>query len=247
MKAVPKNLEVVLVRAENPVNIGQTARAMKNFGVSRLRLVQCADALCEQAMTPGWKARAILKKASLHSALDTALAKASYSVGFTTRAGKDRGNVRLFPAMVPEILGLMKTQKVQFVYGNEKNGLSNEELKKCTVAAAIPANPDYSSLNLAHAAAVSLSMIYMASLGPLPAAAGKPESFYPKPGEVEAFLKDLKKALQLLGYEKDGENNLLPRIYEDFKNFFRHSGMDKKEMHLFHSLISRTNQRVKKS
>lgn len=234
-----------MVRAENPVNIGQTARAMKNFGVSDLHLVNCADASCEEALTPGWKARAILKKASCSKNLDTALKKASFSIGFTARAGKYRSKPRPFPAMIPEILELLKNQKVQFVYGNEKNGLSNQELHKCHAAAVIPASKEYSSLNLAHAAAVTLGMVYSAAQSSS-LALGKPASFYPKPGEFDAFLKDLKETLRLLDYADNNRNDLLPRVYEQFKNFFRHAGPDKKELHLFHSLISRTNQRLRK-
>ncbi len=239
-----KNLEVVLVRAENPVNVGQAARAMKNFEVSKLRLVRCVNHTTEKSLTPGWKARAILKKAVCYKNLDSAIKKASFSVGFTARTGKYRGQVRSFPKMLSEILEHLREGKVQFVFGNEKNGLSNEELNKCHAAAFIPASKDYSSLNLSHAVVTSLSAVYSA-LPSENSAAEKPDSFYPRPGEFDAFLKELKITLELLGYQNKGGSKLLSRVEENFKNFFRRSGLDRKELHLFQSLIARARQRLK--
>lgn len=240
-----KNLEVVLVRAENPINIGQAARAMKNFGVSKLHLVQCSEHLVEEALTPGWKARFLLKKAVCHTGLDSALSGSIFNVGFTARAGKHRGKSESFPRAIPKILKFSAAQKVRLVFGNEKNGLSNEELKKCSLSVFIPTGKEYSSLNLAHAAAVSLGMLYSAAGSFQSLSSSPPSSFYPKPGEFDAFLRDWKLALELMGYQKKGGNALLERVYADFENFFRRKELDRKDLHLFHSFISRTNRRLK--
>lgn len=244
MKNRLKNLDVVLVRAENPVNIGQSARAMKNFGVSRLSLVACAPHKVEAAFTPGWKARTVLKKASCFSSLPKAILQTDFSVGFTARTGKYR-SARPWPEKIQEILSRLKQQRVALVYGNEKNGLSNAELDQCHTVVTLPAHPGYTSLNLSHAVVTSLAMLYAASLKERTLPPEKPADFHPKAGELEMFFKDLEVLLGKLGYEDKGKNLLLTRVLENFKIYFRRAGLDRRELHLFHSLTARACQRLK--
>jgi len=238
-----KNLCVVLVRAENPVNIGQSARAMKNFGVSELILVNCAPHKTPEAYTPGWKAKKILDSAKREKDLGRVTAQSSFAVGFTTRTGRRRGEARPFSEWLPQILETLPSQKAHLVFGNEKNGLSNEELEKCHAVARIPANRDYPSLNLSHAIAIACHEIFNA----LPDKAGipkKPRSAYPAPEEMEAFFSRLFETLEAAGYRKSGRADFPGRIHETMKHFFRRSGPDRRELHLFQSFLARIRQRI---
>ncbi|HNV85805.1 MAG TPA: TrmH family RNA methyltransferase [Candidatus Omnitrophota bacterium] len=238
-----KNLHVVLVRAENPVNIGQSARAMKNFGVSRLILVNCAPHKTPEAYTPGWKARDILDSAKQEEDLGRVTAQSSFSVGFTTRIGKRRGEARPFPEWLPRILDALRSKKVHLVFGNEKNGLSNEELEKCHAIAIIPANRDYSSLNLSHAVAVALYGIFSSS--PEAIRAGeKPREVYPSPGELEIFSRRLLETLEAAGYGQSERDGFVFQIHEKMQRFFRKSAPDRRELHLFQSFLSRILRRI---
>ena len=158
-----KRVQVVLVRAENPINIGQAARAMKNFGLSKLVLVRSTFHRVPEAYTPGWKARTLLDRAVVKRSLGDVIKGVSLAIGFTTRAGRRRGAPKPFVELIPQVLEMVKHQKVALVFGNEKNGLSNEELAKCHLMATIPAVKEYSSLNLSHAVAISASFLFHAT------------------------------------------------------------------------------------
>lgn len=230
-----KNLNVILVRAENPVNIGQSARAMKNFGASKLILVNCAPHKVDEAYTPGWKGRKILDAAKTPRSLKAALKGCILSIGFTTRSGTLRGESSPFQERIPQIVDMLKKGRVCFVFGNEKNGLSNEELAHCQLLARIPANPEYTSLNLSHAVAVSLSAVF-AQLNA--GKRGKEESF-PSDEEFKDFVQDLRKTLEFLGYRNFPKNKLLDNVHSKMAHYFRKTAMDKRELHLFRSFWGR--------
>ena len=238
-----KNLQVILVRPENPINIGQSARAMKNFGVGKLVLVKSAPHRVPEAYTPGWKARKILNQAKRVTSLKLAL-KGVLAVGFTARAGKRRGEPRSFAKLVPEIVEAIAHQKVALVFGNEKNGLSNDELKECHWIATIPAEREYTSLNLSHAVAIVLATIYMQ----IPKAHSlfrKPERFQSKPEEYAVLMKDLSRILRKLNYRNTSQMPMLDKVTAGFDHYFRKAGLDRRELHLFQSLVSRIRNIIK--
>ena len=238
-----KNLTVVLVRAENPVNIGQSARALKNFGVRKLILADCAPHRVPEAYTPGWKARKILDGAKRTASLESALKGQSLAIGFTARAGKRRGAPRPFSDLVPEIMEALKHQKVALVFGNEKNGLSNAEVKKCHWMATIPAVSEYTSLNLSHAVAIVLSGLYMR----LPEARHlfpKPARFYTKPEEFDDLIGDFGPILRKLGYRNTSKTTLLDQVTVGFTHYFKKSGLDRRELHLFKAFLARVRQNI---
>jgi len=239
-----KNLQVILIRAENPINIGQSARAMKNFGVNKLVLVSCTPHRVPEAYTPGWKARKILNQARRVTSLNSALKGQVLAIGFTARAGKRRGEPRSFARLVPEIVKALPHQKVALVFGNEKNGLSNEELKQCHWMATIPAEREYTSLNLSHAVAIVLSAVYMQ----IPQAHSlfrKPARFHSKPEEYAVLMRDLGLILRRLNYRNTLQMPVLNKVAMGFDHYFKKAGMDRRELHLFQSLVSRIRNIIK--
>ena len=239
-----KNISVILVRAENPINIGQSARAMKNFGVKKLTLVKCASHRVPEAYTPGWKARKILDSAKRVKSLDQAFKSSVFlTIGFTARAGKRRGVPRSLSDLVPDILEVLQNQKVALVFGNEKNGLSNEELKKCHWLATIPAVSEYTSLNLSHAVAVTLASIYMQ----IPQAHRlyqKPKRFYTKPAEFEALMEDIAFILRKLNGKNKPQMAMFDKVMRGFNHYFKKTGLDRRELHLFKAFLSRIRQKI---
>lgn len=232
----------MLVRAENPMNIGQAARAMKNFGVSKLTLVDCVPHRVPDAFTTGWKARNILNQARSVKSLANAI-KGSLAVGFTSRAGKRRGTPRAFFDVVPEILGALEHQKVALLFGNEKNGLSNEELKRCHWIATIPAAPEYTSLNLSHAVAVVLATLYGRHAGIKPLFE-KPARYYVKPAEFERFMRDWAQILRGLRYRNSGKHRIFSQVITGFRHYFKKAGLDRRELHLFQAFASKIRQKI---
>ncbi|MBI4387989.1 MAG: TrmJ/YjtD family RNA methyltransferase [Candidatus Omnitrophica bacterium] len=238
-----KNISVVLVRAENPANIGQVARAMKNFGVSKLVLVNSVEHKTEQAYTLGWKAKDVLNQARTMSSLSKGIRGAALTIGFTRRSGRKRGAPRSIMQVMPQVLEIMAKKKVAFVFGNEKNGLSNEELACCHEIVAIPTSAAYSSMNLSHAVAVTLFSIFSR----LPGMASPPkkaEHHYATQEEFDLLMDDFSKALILLGYQKIKRLNVFEQTLENLHHFFKRTGLEKRECHLFRALLARVCEKT---
>lgn len=149
-------LTVVIVGIEHPGNLGAVARAMKNFGVSELLLInpEC-DVAAEEAKNRAKWANDVLENATT-GGLEL-LEEYDLVVGTTAELGNDFNLPRtpLFPAQLAEKLAAVDG-RVALVFGRESDGLTNEELGKCDLTVTIPANEEYPVLNLSHAVAVTL-------------------------------------------------------------------------------------------
>jgi tRNA/rRNA methyltransferase len=144
-------VRIVLVEPRIPENIGMAARAMKNYGLSRMALVRPADHLSPAACRPAMEARPILETAEVYSDLRDAVAGSRMVVGTTRRGGQDRHPLLTPDAWIREILPRAEGQEVSVLFGTEKDGLTREAVDLCDVLITIPANPVFPSLNLAQA------------------------------------------------------------------------------------------------
>lgn len=152
-------LTVAVVDAETPGNIGTIARAMKNFGLSELLLVDPPE-LDPEGEAYGFAGRAredILPTAS-EITFDE-LVESYYTIGCTATTNEDsRSHVR-YPAMTPrELPGHLDGVEANaaVVFGRERVGLTNDELARIDALCSIPASEEYPSLNLGQAATVTL-------------------------------------------------------------------------------------------
>lgn len=239
-----QRLNVVLVRAENPVNIGQTARAMKNFGTRNLSLVNCVPHQVDEAYTPGWKAKDILDSAKTHSELRKAFTESSYVIGLTARIRNKRGGPAFFSELIPQILDMMQGKDVYLVFGNEKNGLSNEELDECDVAATIPTSLDYQSMNLSHAVAVCLYEIY-SKFPESKKIFGWRDRYFATDAEFKDLMNDFSQVMNILEYSKSMGGARFKKIEAQISNFFRKARIEKREVNLFRAFLSKIQTRLK--
>lgn len=245
MDSVLKNIQVILVRAENPANIGQAARAMKNFGLKDLKLVNCAPHQVQEAYSLGWNAKEVLDQALAFSSLEEAIAESVLVVGFTRRSGHARGEPRSFFDILPQVMETASDHKVALLFGNEKNGLSNQELKSCHLAAILPTSQTHASLNLSHAVAIASFLIFSQS----PESAlnlRKPERYYATQAELADLMDDFKRLLEALDYEDTQYNDLLTRTLNNLSRLFKKAGIERREFHLFKGFLSRIEQRIEK-
>ncbi len=146
-----ERVTIVLVEPSHPGNIGAVARAMKTMGVSKLVLVSPRRFPCAEATERAASADDILFRAKVVDTLPQALANSHWVV-----ASSARNRFLEWPVVAPSALAdLFVTEyaegEVAVVFGRENSGLTNEELKHCHKHVCIPANPEYSSLNLAMA------------------------------------------------------------------------------------------------
>ncbi len=149
------NFHFILVDPALPENIGAAARAMKTMGFHSLRLVKPADHLCERARWVAHGSNDILEQAAVFSDFDSAIEDIDLLIGTTVRK---RGFKRNY-YHVSELISVIKNKtdfvrNVGIVFGPEKSGLTNEQLKKCDIVSTVPMKNSFPSLNLAQAVMV---------------------------------------------------------------------------------------------
>jgi TrmH family RNA methyltransferase len=157
------NIVVVLCRPQKLVNIAGAVRAMKNMGLCRLRLVRPAEYHPADIIGMAHRSDDLLAATTLHADLDTALADAIFVAGATARPRGAAMRVTTPRDLAPELLARAAAGPVALLFGPEDNGLTNAELDRCHVTLAIPADPNYASLNLAQAVMLSAYELRMAA------------------------------------------------------------------------------------
>ncbi len=158
---------VVLVRPRWAANLGSVARALANFGIARLSLVDSRIGSWVDAWKMAVQAEDVLRGARQTAALDEALADARWVVG--TSNEPPPGARVLTPREVAE--GAREHGAPTLVFGGEINGLEPKELLRCHAVARIPTAPAQTSLNLAQAVCVFAAELFAANGDPTPAPA----------------------------------------------------------------------------
>jgi TrmH family RNA methyltransferase len=155
-------VQVVLVRPENPVNVGAVARIVRNTGLQGLALVAPGDWRTVECWRTAWGAHEVLEQAIVFSDLASALAAATHVVAFSGR--RERGSALLdVREAAAEVGSLGAGASATLVFGPETSGLSEAELALCGRRASIPAHPRRPSLNLSHAVMVAAYEVFRAS------------------------------------------------------------------------------------
>jgi TrmH family RNA methyltransferase len=209
------SLSVVLVRPRNPLNIGAVARAMSNFGVHRLRLVNPYSIAFREARS-AVNAADVLRDAEEFSTVAGAVADCSFVVGTTAARNRALQHPlrRLDKDGGATIRDQLRSGRVAFLFGSEKIGLTNDDFTHCHWLLHVATEPQHISMNLAQAVAVCLYEI--ARLAPT-----KPESSFEskfeskikkKPsnpataGQTEQITTALLESLHISGYVKPGND-----------------------------------------
>jgi TrmH family RNA methyltransferase len=150
---------VAIVEPKTPGNIGTIARAMKNFGLSDLKLVDPPD-FGRDSEAYGFAGQAREDVLPDHDVVTfDHLVENYHTVGFTATTNEDARKHTRFPFKTPrELADSLETVDADtvLVFGRESNGLTNEELERIDEICAIPASDEYASLNLGQAATVAL-------------------------------------------------------------------------------------------
>ncbi len=150
------SLRVVLVSPRNPLNIGAAARAMSNFGFTRLRLVKPYDVAFREARS-AVRAHYILEQAQVFDSVAEAIADCRLVAG-TTAAGHRDLHVPLhrLEAAGPLLRDQLQTSPAALLFGSEKFGLSNEDMSHCHWLLRIPTREEHGSMNLGQAVSICL-------------------------------------------------------------------------------------------
>lgn len=148
---------IVLDRPRDVANVGGVVRAMCNFGLTRLRLVEPAAYDEERVLAAAHRGESVVARVERYATLEDALADRGFVLGATARPRQVR-HERMTPRQAaPALLQATHDNPVAppaILFGPEDRGLSNAALGLCNAVVTIPTAPDYTSLNLAQSALV---------------------------------------------------------------------------------------------
>jgi len=226
-------VRIVLVGTTHPGNIGAVARAMKNMGLDELVLVKPHHFPHKDATARASGAGDVLASARVVGSLDEALADCVYAAGASARSRAIE-----WPSLAPRECAarLMAEQAggdVAVVFGPENSGLTNEDLDRCQTLLTIPADPDFSSLNIAMAVQV---ITYELRLAGLEAAdPDEPEAPPATHEEMEHFYRHLETILTDSGF-LDPENPRL--LMRRLRRLFIKAEPDKNEINILRGILT---------
>jgi tRNA/rRNA methyltransferase len=229
---------VILVEPQLGENIGAAARAMANFGLSRLRLV------APRQTWPNDKARMmaagadrILDAAELYDSLQAAIADCSFVVAATARAHDQAKLV----VSAPEAAALMAPriaagEAVAVAFGRERNGLENDEIALADRILTLPVNPAFASLNLAQAVViVAYEWFKLATGGKLPFAMPEKSAAAPKQ-QLLAFFASLERELEKVEFFRPPDKRATMQI--NLRNIFARMAPTQQDIQTLHGVIT---------
>lgn len=226
-----KRIRIVLCEPAHPGNIGAAARAMKTMGLSNLHLVNPARFPDPES---GWRAsRAtdVLEQAQVHETLDDALHGVALAVACSARLRDISVPAVSAREAAARMIEVARSQDTAFVFGNETYGLTTAEVNKCRLLASIPANPGYSSLNLAAAVQVFAYEIRVAAELDQPSAASSELATHEK---IEAFYEHLEDVMARIGFlDPAHPKKLMPRL----RRLFGRAQLEEEEVNILRGIL----------
>ena len=232
---MPSNTCIILVEPKGSLNIGSACRAMLNFGLSELRLVNpAASHLNDEARRMAVKATPLLENAKIYGDLPQALADCHFTIGTTRRFGKYRRDFFHPDQAARHILSLPVLDKTALVFGREDHGLATEELDLCQRLMTIPTHDELPSLNLAQAVSICLYELNKARKD-VPKA-DKPSRSLAQGHKLEAMIQHMRQTMTNLDF-LDPQNP--DHILRDFRQIFGRAQLNDREVQILHGLWSR--------
>lgn len=229
-------VRIVLVGTQHPGNIGSAARAMKTMGLTRLVLVAPEKAPNAESDALAAGADDVLAEARTVDGLAEALAGCHLVLGCTARSRR----VAL-PELTPREAAVRVAAgsgegDVAVVFGRERTGLTNDELHLCHAAVHIPANPGYSSLNLAAAVQVVAYEVRMAlldaALTPGPADPRDPPASHE---QLEGLYAQLAETLDAIDFHKGRAPESAMR---KLRRIFNRAALDERDVRLLRGVLA---------
>ena len=188
-------VRVVLFEPQNPVNIAAVIRAMKNMGVSSLRLVRSVEYDPYRLEGIAHDTKDIIDRIEHFDDLDAALADCVYVAAYTARRRAAKWTTTTPRESAVAAVTSVTDGPAALVFGREDKGLPNEALDRAHAVVTIPTT-DHASLNLAQAVLVALYELHLAA-GDATRVVGPPRDDAP-PATAEAYERLFANAFQAL-------------------------------------------------
>jgi len=227
-------IRFVLFEPTHPGNIGSVARAMKTMGFRDLVLVNPPEEwLCTDSRALASGAQDVLHGARVVTTLAEALEGCGLVLGASARHRRI-GCPEMDPRQcAAEVMDQSRTRPAALLFGPERSGLANEQLDLCNAIVYIPANPEYSSLNLAQA--VQIIAYELRQQQVLERDVPPPESPLAGPAQLELFYEHLERVLLGSGFlNPSNPRHLMRRL----RRLFNRTRLDENELNILRGILS---------
>ena len=220
-RALLDHIVVVLWQPQDRVNIAGTVRAMKNFGLSRLRLVAPAEWNPWRIEGIAHDTHDIIESVEIYDELLPALADCSWVVGLSARERRAKRAMARPRDAAPELLQRAAGSisggggPVALLFGREDHGLSNAALDLCHALVSIPTNPEHRSLNLAQAVLLMAYELWMAAAGEQPFRPPRRDAPPATRQQIEAMFADVERALWTIDFFKTRQTESVMRTLRE--------------------------------
>jgi tRNA (cytidine32/uridine32-2'-O)-methyltransferase len=239
-ESIASRIRFVLVRTSHPGNIGGAARAIRTMGFERLSLVapHAFPHLEATALAAG--ADDVLDRAHVTADLPAAIADCRLVLGATARR-RDVPMEEIDPreAAARALATAGEGGEVALVFGSERIGLENDDIKHCHAAVLIPSDPSFASLNLAQAVQVlayELRVAILAGSKPLPEQRNDPPA---SNADLESFFEHLARTLDAIDFHKGrSPRTVLLRL----RRLYLRAGLDERELRVLHGILTDTDR-----
>jgi TrmH family RNA methyltransferase len=239
-----ENLRVILVETTHPGNIGATARAMKNMGLSRLALVRPSRFPHAEATARAAGADDILAKTRIVDNLEEALSDCQLVMGASARR-RGLSGPELDPRQCAEQVAKSGPHvEIALVFGRESSGLTNDEMDRCHFLVRIPTDPAFGSLNLAAAVLVLAYELRMMAHSVRPVCLSETGKFPASAEEMAHFYEHLERVLLATGFL----NPASPRhLMRRLRRLFNRAKPDQHEIKILRGILSSVQGRKRLS
>jgi tRNA/rRNA methyltransferase len=230
---------IVLVEPQLGENIGMVARAMANFGLSELRLVNPRDGWPnEKARASASRADHVIDAAAVFDDLRGALADIEFAVATTAR---ERDNFKPVRGPVDAARNLRRRgqagQRLAILFGREKFGLFNEEVGLADEIVTFPVNPAFASLNIAQAVLLMSYEWMKSGLDKETDTAFASPELEPAPKEqLHGLFDQLEAALDARGYFRPEERRA--KMVDNLRAVLTRPSFAQAEIHVLRGIIS---------
>ena len=237
------NIHFILVRPQMGENIGFVARAIKNFNITKLRIV---DPKCnwpsQKALATSVGANDVLKSSKIYDSVNKSIADLRVVFASTSRIRKVNKEIISILDLRKKI---KKKQKIGIMFGPEASGLSNDELNCANYLVKIPTNRKFSSLNLSHSAIIFCFQLFQHFSNKKVIYNSTYKSSVAKKSQVNKFLNFIINELDKKGFlQPDHKRQSMIR---NINNIFHRLNLSEQEIHILLGIFSTLNGFNKKS
>jgi len=241
MSPLISRVRIVLIDTSHPGNIGAVARAMKNMGLAQLHLVRPREFPHEDAYARAAGAEDVLNAAAVHAELHDAIADCGLVIGTSARSR----HVPFVPLEPRECASVVKSHvhndtQAALLFGAERTGLTNDELRHCAQLVTIPTSDTYSSLNVAMAVQILAYELMLAMReGRLEHERAEPLASHQS---MERLYEHLQQVLSETQFrDHNGSGHLMARV----RRIFNRALLDENELRILRGILSAMHQRFK--